>query len=446
MTQALFLNRFGLLCLFCLLVSLPVLADEKMNARDKFIFNRDDLELLKEINAMDQKLERKGRIYEEAALEQYVNQIAQTLVPPDPLENVTWKFRILRDPEVNAFAFPNGSIYLYTGLLAQLENESQLASVLAHEITHVCNRHTYLAVRSYRKKMLTANIIGLVSGEAGTLAALINSFTIAGYSRELEREADEEGFAALIGAKYDPRGMVGAFQSLLKKYDVDLSFDIPFWRTHPRLEERIRSARELLVKNKAAELSAEAFREQQQRLETLTEICKRENVRYAIEDGFYRTALAHAQQLRDRQPSAANLTALADAYAGLGPRTVTPTAKELSGGGKREARRMQSRMLLDEATKKLLEESGGRELQKQNFMQAEALYRQSLELDESYALAYRGLAELYEKQQQPAKAALSYRRYIEFQPDAADRLMVIRRIKNLESSLIPSPSEERPKN
>jgi Tfp pilus assembly protein PilF len=103
-------------------------------------------------------------------------------------------------------------------------------------------------------------------------------------------------------------------------------------------------------------------------------------------------------------------------------------------------------MLLDEATKKLLEESGGRELQKQNFMQAEALYRQSLELDESYALAYRGLAELYEKQQQPAKAALSYRRYIEFQPDAADRLMVIRRIKNLESSLIPSPSEERPKN
>jgi predicted Zn-dependent protease len=67
---------------------------------------------------------------------------------------VSWKFRVARDPQPNAFALPNGSIYVTTGLMTLIDNESQLAAVLAHELTHVMRRHTYAANRSNRKKFL----------------------------------------------------------------------------------------------------------------------------------------------------------------------------------------------------------------------------------------------------------------------------------------------------
>ena len=74
---------------------------------------------------------------------------------------------MLRDPIPNAFALANGSIYVNSGLLAVLENEAQLASVIAHEQTHVLNRHPYLENRSYRKKSVAANILAGVGGAGG---------------------------------------------------------------------------------------------------------------------------------------------------------------------------------------------------------------------------------------------------------------------------------------
>ena len=68
---------------------------------------------------------------------------------------------------INAFALPNGSIYVNTGLLAILDNESELASVIGHEITHVMHRHAYLANRSMRKKMVAIDILQA----AGTVGA-----------------------------------------------------------------------------------------------------------------------------------------------------------------------------------------------------------------------------------------------------------------------------------
>ena len=426
--------RFCAFSLGLLLLASSGLPIQAQSSKDKFTFGEVDLELLKETNVIDQKLEKSGNVYEEPALNEYLSKLTQELLPPETPENVTWKFHVLSDAEVNAFAFPNGSIYIYAGLLAQLENESQLVSVLAHEIIHVRNRHSYQAFRSYRKKSLAVNLIGALDGNAGTLASLIMITSVTGHSRELEREADEEGFKLLLNARHNPREMAGAFKSLLKKYDVDLSFQIPFWRTHPRLEERIKYTEEIIAKDKLEEFSAESLKAEKTRYELLTETVMRRDVKFAVEDGFYRTALAHAQRLVNDHPnSAANITALADAYAGLGPRPTEPTAKELTGGGKREARKMQSRLMLDEATKKLLDAPGGKELQTHNFAKAEEFYLKAIALEESYALAHRGLAELYAKQQLSAKAAIEYRKYVDLQPGASDRLMIMRRIKNLEA-------------
>ncbi len=114
----------------------------------------------------------------------------------------------------------SSALYVFTGLLARMENEAQLAGVLAHEIIHVRNRHSYLSYRSYRKKMLTINLlsaVGAYSGLGGWGASLAAQFmltiSIVGYSRELEKEADLEGAQLMAASPYDPKAMVAAFES-----------------------------------------------------------------------------------------------------------------------------------------------------------------------------------------------------------------------------------------
>ena len=98
-------------------------------------------------------------VYHDEAMDTYVNQVGRAMLPSGTApERVLWQFRVIRDPMANAFALPNGSIYVTTGLVSKLENEDQFAGVLAHEMTHVTDRHAYLAFRDYRKKATIANI------------------------------------------------------------------------------------------------------------------------------------------------------------------------------------------------------------------------------------------------------------------------------------------------
>lgn len=110
---------------------------------EKFVFGKVDQELLSEIKLLDERFEKEGVVYHEPALDAYLNRVGMAVVADKKLENVEWKFRALRDPVPNAFAMPNGSIYINTGLLALLDDENQLAAVIAHEITHVSGRHTW---------------------------------------------------------------------------------------------------------------------------------------------------------------------------------------------------------------------------------------------------------------------------------------------------------------
>src|ERR1043166_10308186 len=125
-------------------------------ASENFKCGKVDLDLLEQVNLLDKRFEREGLVLEADAANAYLKRIGEVLVPRnEQFENVTWRFRALRDPQPNAFALPNGSIYVTTGLMSLIDNESQLAAVLAHELTHVMRRHTYAANRSNRKKFLT---------------------------------------------------------------------------------------------------------------------------------------------------------------------------------------------------------------------------------------------------------------------------------------------------
>jgi predicted Zn-dependent protease len=91
------------------------------NTEEKFVFSKVDQELLEEIKLLDERFEKEGVVYHHPGLDAYLNRVGMAIVADKKLENVEWKFRALRDPIPNAFALPNGSIYINTGLLALLD-------------------------------------------------------------------------------------------------------------------------------------------------------------------------------------------------------------------------------------------------------------------------------------------------------------------------------------
>lgn len=209
----------------------------------------------------------------------------------------------------NAFALPNGSIYVNSGLISLLEAEDQLASVLAHEITHVTERHSYLHYRDYRKKAAIANVsayaagVASGSGDWGRVISLAISIlpsimdaSIRGYSRELERSADIYSFTKLVEGNYDPREMANTFRLLQRRDEADPAPN--YYNDHPKLEERIKYATELA--RPPAERLEETKTARRTRYLDATDAVDREDIYLAILARRPRTALARAQKLVDR--------------------------------------------------------------------------------------------------------------------------------------------------
>src|SRR5208337_2552413 len=125
-----------------------------------FHFTKVDDDLRAQANAIDAEYEKKGLVLHDPGLQAYIDSVGKQVLGDRPVpEKVTYRFLVLRDPTVNAFALPNGSVYIHTGLLALLVNEAQLASILGHETAHVYERHSYFENRSIRKKIIASEII-----------------------------------------------------------------------------------------------------------------------------------------------------------------------------------------------------------------------------------------------------------------------------------------------
>ena len=109
--------------------------------------------------------------------------------------------QVIKSPYLNAFALPNGSIYINQGLLSRFQNEAQLATVLAHEGTHFTHRHSFHLQRTVKN----ASLVNLVTRLMGLpqLVDLVIISSVLGYNRELETEADNEGYKRVVAAGYN---------------------------------------------------------------------------------------------------------------------------------------------------------------------------------------------------------------------------------------------------
>jgi predicted Zn-dependent protease len=180
-------------------------------------------------------------------LTNYLNQIGQKLVKQLGPQPFKYRFFILEDPTYNAFAVPGGFIFVNTGLIQLMNREDELAGVVAHEITHIHQRH--MAKQMEKSKFTTmATVIAALAAVllgGGAAAPLITGVMAGGqsvmlaYSREDESEADTLGFKWMASAQYDPHYMMTVFQKMNRQRWFEGN-DIPVYlKTHPELETRI---------------------------------------------------------------------------------------------------------------------------------------------------------------------------------------------------------------
>ncbi len=154
-------------------------------------------------------------------------------------------------------AYPNGVIYVHTGILARMDNEAQLAALLSHEITHCTHRHSLRVIRSLKdrpayiaavQQTLARNSV--VQGLARVLGATGSMAAVAGYTRELENEADQVGLDLMAKANYDPKEALKLFEHLKQEIEAEKMEEPFFFGTHPNVQQRIENVRDWLAKDK----------------------------------------------------------------------------------------------------------------------------------------------------------------------------------------------------
>jgi len=234
----------------------------------------DERDLWARSRAEEEALLAEATVYDDPLLVDYLEGIVDRLNPPAMAANPEIRYRVtvIEDPTVNAFAYPHGSIFVHTGLLARMESEDELATVFGHEMSHVEGRHMLRFQRAARNRQIglsvaavTASVI-LAGEEAdayhhgrwhrGARIRLLSDLffglglplavlaAVNGYGRDLELEADQDGFAKLAAAGYDPQAAPGVYEALLADHgEAPSPAEAFFFASHPKLVNRLESAR-----------------------------------------------------------------------------------------------------------------------------------------------------------------------------------------------------------
>jgi predicted Zn-dependent protease len=226
--------------------SVPLNEELKSTEDEQQLWGR----VLKEQEAIDSS----GFLYHEPELENYLNRIAKKLQAYSIAPDFEIQIKVLQDPNLNALAYPNGVIYIHSGILARMDNEAQLAAVLSHEMTHCTHRHSLRAIRSINdrpayiaavqdtlSKISAVQEVVRLLGITGTMAA------ISGYNRELESEADQVGLDLMTKANYDSTEALRLFEHLKQEIEAEGIEEPFFFGTHPNVRQRIKNVRDWIA-------------------------------------------------------------------------------------------------------------------------------------------------------------------------------------------------------
>jgi predicted Zn-dependent protease len=192
-----------------------------------------------------------GGVYNDPRLQAVIEKTVERLVAASERPDLHYKVTMLNSPSVNAFALPTGQLYVTRGLIALANDDSELASVLAHEMGHVIARHAEIREEQARQADLVSRVVTDVVSDpqAGALALAKSKLALASFSRSQEFEADAIGIGIAARAGYDPYGAVRFLSSMEHNSDLKqeqtgaINPAAPdFLSSHPATPERITNA------------------------------------------------------------------------------------------------------------------------------------------------------------------------------------------------------------
>ncbi len=204
---------------------------------------------------------------DDVVLSDYVQSLWQLLLAsarqrgdltPELDQQFAWDVSLIRDRSINAFALPGGYLGVHLGLIAAVASPDELASVLAHELSHVTQRHIARMMSQQDRQtpmMMAAMILGVLaasrtanpSGASAANALMVGGQAAAiqsqlNFSRDMEREADRVGYGVMVDAGYEPQGFVSMFEKLQQAARLNDNGAFPYLRSHPMTTERIADA------------------------------------------------------------------------------------------------------------------------------------------------------------------------------------------------------------
>lgn len=402
---------------------------------DAVSLKRKERQLIEASAELRIRFERRSLLHAEQTLVSLVETIGKELAPAPTDEYIDYQFFLLHDPSPNAFALPNGHIYIHTGMLARLSDSSQLAGILAHEIAHVAAHH---GIFHYRATHGGNTVSTIFLGESvfgrdawwmwNDLVAVGLHTSLHGFGRAMEEEADVKAIELLTEHGYDPHALPEVLESLSRDLE-GLNPRLPsVWADQSEMTARALTAWRHTVHLPSVERDGDLFRELLFPLRVMS-------IDDYIEDDFPYTALALTRSLQDHYPSQPEVHQLmGDAWQTLGPRPQISPA-DLSDAEKRRSALERVRRTRSERTEASLATPEGQAALAENLSYAMEAYELAIEIDTGFAPAYRGLGEVYEQLDAPREAAAAYLNYVKLAQNAPDRGIIIERLKTLRDRL-----------
>lgn len=202
--------------------------------------------------------------YDNAALNNYINTLGQAIVYASDRPEIYagYHFLVLDTDEVNALSAPGGFIFVSKGLIRRCKNEEMLASILAHEVGHVCSKHGLQAIKKSRlvdafkvigteaaRRYGSEELAQLTTAFEGALGDVFETLVVRGYDRKYEYEADDLAVKYDVAVGYSPKGLTDFLQTMIG--DSTIASGKGWFKTHPSAEQRMDK-----VKSRIAALSS----------------------------------------------------------------------------------------------------------------------------------------------------------------------------------------------
>jgi predicted Zn-dependent protease len=324
-------------------------------------------------------------------VDRYVDGVGRRIVSALGPQSFDYRYFVIDESVLNAFAVPGGSIYIYSGLLDRVRSTDELAAVMAHETTHVAKRH--MARMSGIDPISVLSLVGALLAAragAGAQAAAVLGQGIAAarqiaFTRQLELEADTLGFKFMTQAGYDPHAML-SFQKLMLQEQTLNPIDVPpFLLDHPLTQERVANV-ELLMRSIQSSEPAATGIDPIKKIQTLIRLEKHEAD----------TVIAEQKKVLSQFPRNS------EAYQLLG-------IAFFSKGMWQEARNnLEQALALNPKSPGIHRDLGRVYTQINDYRSAHAAFDRSLALEQQESLTYLYLGELYEKEGDLGGAAGAY--------------------------------------